>query len=176
MRCLGITRSRRRCQRDATKLFCREHRFQPVAWLISGLTMLGLFAGLYQDVIVPFLAPSGPAAEIVASEGSPGPFEPPSWYSDPPAASDPVYSVGTALSRNRTMALQGARTQALANLASRVSSAVEADTLALGEGVGSTIRTTTSSQLNGAHVVKQALRSEREGFRAYVLMAMPASR
>jgi hypothetical protein len=74
------------------------------------------------------------------------------------------------------MALQGARTQALANLASRVSSAVEADTLALGEGVGSTIRTTTSSQLNGAHVVKQALRSEREGFRAYVLMAMPASR
>jgi hypothetical protein len=34
-------------------LFCREHRWQPFAWTLSLLTVVGLFAGLYQDLWKP---------------------------------------------------------------------------------------------------------------------------
>jgi hypothetical protein len=53
MRCLGLTKKRRRCRNEASYLFCRQHRLQPVAWFFLISTVLGLYAGLFQDLIRP---------------------------------------------------------------------------------------------------------------------------
>jgi hypothetical protein len=53
MRCLGRTKSLKRCKNKSKGLFCRHHRWQPITFIISILTFIALFGGLYQDVFRP---------------------------------------------------------------------------------------------------------------------------
>lgn len=53
MRCLGRTKSFQRCKRDEKGLFCRQHRWQPYAFALSTLSLIGLLAGVYQDLWKP---------------------------------------------------------------------------------------------------------------------------
>ena len=53
MRCVGRTRSFRRCRRDA-RLLCHDHRYQWVWLLVTLLGVIGGVAGIYRDVLVPW--------------------------------------------------------------------------------------------------------------------------
>lgn len=50
MRCLGRTNTIQRCRNETRSLFCRHHRWQPIAALISIISFLGVLAGIYQDI------------------------------------------------------------------------------------------------------------------------------
>lgn len=50
MRCLGRTSAAKRCRQETNVLFCRHHRWQPVAFLVSIVSFVGVLAGIYQDV------------------------------------------------------------------------------------------------------------------------------
>lgn len=50
MRCLGRTRSLERCRNPARWFVCHKHRLQPWALIASVVTIVGLVAGLYQDL------------------------------------------------------------------------------------------------------------------------------
>lgn len=59
VRCLGVTKQIRRCRRDVPRRiwrFCIDHQRQPwvVIWMLVGA--LGLFAGIYRDVVVPWFS------------------------------------------------------------------------------------------------------------------------
>lgn len=66
MNCLGRTKSLKRCRQplNLPRFFCHHHRWQPLAWLLSLLTLVGLAAGIYQDLWRPaanaFFPPSQP--------------------------------------------------------------------------------------------------------------------
>lgn len=49
MRCLGITKKRRRCKNDCKIIYCKTHRWQ---WLAI-FPFLALVGGLLQDVVLP---------------------------------------------------------------------------------------------------------------------------
>lgn len=49
MRCLGITAKKKRCTKNCTFLLCHQHKYQ---WL-GVLTIVALFAGLFQDLVKP---------------------------------------------------------------------------------------------------------------------------
>jgi len=54
--CLGRTRTFKRCKCKVSgkyAFFCRHHRWQPYAALMSVFSFFALFAGLYQDLLVP---------------------------------------------------------------------------------------------------------------------------
>lgn len=53
MRCLGRTEQLHRCRRQAARLVCYNHRWQPILAISGTLTIVGLFAGLYQDLWKP---------------------------------------------------------------------------------------------------------------------------
>jgi hypothetical protein len=55
VRCLGRTKTLRRCRREPARWFCRDHRFQPVALLISLVSIVAAFAGLYRDALEPWI-------------------------------------------------------------------------------------------------------------------------
>lgn len=56
MRCLGRTKTLRRCKNQARRVFCQHHRFQPLAVCIFLLGLLAALAGLYQDLWNPLRA------------------------------------------------------------------------------------------------------------------------
>ena len=53
MRCVGRTKSFRRCRRDANMYLCSAHRFQPWTLLLFVSSLIGLYAGIFQDVVRP---------------------------------------------------------------------------------------------------------------------------
>jgi hypothetical protein len=54
MRCCGITKKFTRCQNRVGRYpFCRHHRYWPLYVLFSLSTILGLYAGLWQDLFFP---------------------------------------------------------------------------------------------------------------------------
>ncbi len=53
MRCIGRTKSFTRCKNSARLLFCHHHRFQPVVLFLFLSTIIGLYAGIFQDLIFP---------------------------------------------------------------------------------------------------------------------------
>lgn len=56
MRCFGITRKIRLCQNRCKFILCHQHRNwkQLLFWLVLfGLPAIGIYAGLFQDLIVP---------------------------------------------------------------------------------------------------------------------------
>lgn len=53
MQCCGRTKSFVRCKNDVKFLFCKHHRFQPFVVLFSISTVVGLYAGIYQDLVKP---------------------------------------------------------------------------------------------------------------------------
>lgn len=54
MRCFGITNKRMLCRNVSKYPFCKQHRFQPVVLLFTLSSIIGLYAGLWQDFIKPF--------------------------------------------------------------------------------------------------------------------------
>ena len=56
MRCLGRTQTLRQCRRECNFLFCRDHRLQPMGAVLAVLSVIGLFAGLYQDLWKPLIS------------------------------------------------------------------------------------------------------------------------
>lgn len=50
MRCIGITKERKRCKNSCKLLFCKKHILQPVIVLFSLISFIGLIGGIYQDV------------------------------------------------------------------------------------------------------------------------------
>jgi Flp pilus assembly protein TadD len=64
VRCIGRTPTLRRCKRNAVRLVCRDHRWQPVAWLLSLVTAVGFTAGLYQDLIKPLTKAASPGISV----------------------------------------------------------------------------------------------------------------
>lgn len=53
MRCIGITKNHTRCKNRTAFLFCRKHIFQPFAFAFTILSIIGIFAGAYQDFLKP---------------------------------------------------------------------------------------------------------------------------
>lgn len=53
MQCLGRTKTLRRCKRSGNKWFCFSHRWQPFGAAFAGVSALGMFCGLYQDLLRP---------------------------------------------------------------------------------------------------------------------------
>lgn len=53
MQCIGITKKLSRCKNATGFFFCRTHRLQPLALLLSISTIIGLYAGIYQDLVKP---------------------------------------------------------------------------------------------------------------------------
>ena len=106
MKCMGRTTKGKRCSRNARILFCRQHRLQPFAWLLSVLTIIGLFAGIYQDLVKPVkesisVEPSELAAQeeqqTSQTQALPQTLLPASFvYSTP----DGIYSLASATSRD----------------------------------------------------------------------------
>lgn len=43
----------RRCKNEASFLVCSHHKWQPLAFLLSVITIIGIFGGIYQDVVKP---------------------------------------------------------------------------------------------------------------------------
>lgn len=55
MRCLGRTPTLRRCKRNAIRVVCHDHAWQPVAWILSLVSAVAVSAGLYQDLLKPLI-------------------------------------------------------------------------------------------------------------------------
>ena len=68
VRCWGRTKVFKRCQRDVRLFFCRDHRYQPVMGLISGVSALGLIAGLYRDLLEPLSGTLAADREVLVIE------------------------------------------------------------------------------------------------------------
>lgn len=56
MRCIGITKSFKRCKNSCKILYCKKHRFQLITLSISFLGFVGLLAGLFQDIYFPIIS------------------------------------------------------------------------------------------------------------------------
>lgn len=70
MRCWGRNRNYSRCKNECKFIFCRVHKYQRVVFFVSVLTTLGLVAGLYRDIVEPFMK-NGDSENplIIKSEG-----------------------------------------------------------------------------------------------------------
>jgi len=53
MKCLGRTKRLQRCKNPARTLVCKKHWYQPWTAALFVLGILGLLAGLYQDLLAP---------------------------------------------------------------------------------------------------------------------------
>ena len=54
MRCLGRTNKLKRCKNDAKFMFfCSAHKWQPLVFLFTLLTIIGDYSGLYRELIKP---------------------------------------------------------------------------------------------------------------------------
>ncbi|MES9901690.1 MAG: hypothetical protein ABW168_03290 [Sedimenticola sp.] len=53
MQCVGRTKNGMRCKNEASLLVCGHHTWQPIAFLLSAVTIIGVFGGVYQDVVKP---------------------------------------------------------------------------------------------------------------------------
>ncbi len=67
MRCIGRTRSVRRCGNSARFLLCHHHRYQPLFALLGVAGLFGLPAGIYQDAWKLFFPKEQPAAQTYES-------------------------------------------------------------------------------------------------------------
>jgi hypothetical protein len=67
MQCWGRTKAGRRCQKPAKFIFCHLHRRQSQLFylLLSILTIIGLFAGLYQDLVKPIFVKEDSVREVL---------------------------------------------------------------------------------------------------------------
>lgn len=68
MRCLGRTKKGPRCKEDARRVypFCRHHRWQPWALLLTVAGVVGLIFGLYRDAVEPLTRSEQATAREVA--------------------------------------------------------------------------------------------------------------
>lgn len=55
MRCIGITKEKKRCKNNTNSLFCKKHIWQPVSGLIVLISFLGFSAGFFQDLLSPMI-------------------------------------------------------------------------------------------------------------------------
>lgn len=53
MNCLGLKKNLRRCRNKTNFGFCRHHRFQPFVFIFTISSIIGVYAGLFQDLIRP---------------------------------------------------------------------------------------------------------------------------
>jgi hypothetical protein len=53
MRCLGITKQKKRCRNHATFLYCARHVWQPASGVVLLGSLVAFYAGLFQDLIKP---------------------------------------------------------------------------------------------------------------------------
>jgi hypothetical protein len=53
MQCFGRTKNGKRCKNEASPLFCGHHKWQPLVFLFSVVTIIGVLGGVYQDVVKP---------------------------------------------------------------------------------------------------------------------------
>lgn len=53
MQCLGRKKDFKRCGNNASFLFCRHHKFQPYVLVFTISSVIGVYAGIFQDVIKP---------------------------------------------------------------------------------------------------------------------------
>ena len=53
MQCWGRTPTFKRCKLSSKYFFCYHHRFQPFGLILFILTLIALFAGIFQDLIKP---------------------------------------------------------------------------------------------------------------------------
>ena len=68
MQCIGRTRKLKRCKNDARIIVCRAHKYQPWTAVLFVLTIIGLLAGLYQDMMKPVLSIVGLSGETSNKE------------------------------------------------------------------------------------------------------------
>lgn len=66
MNCLGRTRTLKRCQNSAKRLFCHHHRFQLFVLFGFVITSMATAGGLYRDVIEPIVSPQGYEEQLSA--------------------------------------------------------------------------------------------------------------
>lgn len=56
MQCFGRTKNRSRCKNEASYIFCRHHKWQPISFVFSLVAILAVFGGFYQDTWKPILS------------------------------------------------------------------------------------------------------------------------
>jgi len=65
VRCWGRTKILSRCKNNTKFFVCYHHKFQPIALLFTILTVIGLFAGIFQDLIKPLLVQENSIREVL---------------------------------------------------------------------------------------------------------------
>lgn len=68
MQCIGRTKKLQRCKNAARVIVCKTHEYQPWTALLFVLTIIGLLAGLYQDLLKPVLSIVGLSNEVSKRE------------------------------------------------------------------------------------------------------------
>ncbi len=86
MRCFGITKVRKRCKNTAKFPYCSKHWWQPLSGLILVVSVIGFWAGFFQDLIKPITERSERIAEFkkpLAVEIKSNRRTVPEWLQDP---------------------------------------------------------------------------------------------
>ena len=94
----------------------------------------------------------------------------PDWFLDTPRDTVYLYSTGTALSRDKRMAINMAKNNARVDIARQVDLKIELFTK--GTDIVAS-RETTSAILSGCETLKTEVTEESPGYRAYILMGVP---
>jgi hypothetical protein len=68
LRCLGITKRRKRCRRTSVRVLCRDHVWQPIAFTISVVSVLVLFTDFNSSVVQPLWQSVSPPAPALKGE------------------------------------------------------------------------------------------------------------
>ena len=55
MQCIGRTKTLRRCKNDTKRLFCANHKFQPLLWLATLIAIASGLLGLYRGAFEPLI-------------------------------------------------------------------------------------------------------------------------
>lgn len=53
MRCLGVNKYRKRCGLNGDPFFCHHHKWQPIVFCFTLLSIAGVIGGVYQDIVLP---------------------------------------------------------------------------------------------------------------------------
>jgi hypothetical protein len=93
MRCSGITKSTKRCKNAARFLVCSKHWWQPFSGIVLLISTVGVWAGLFQDLIKPLTEWSARDSELkkpLAVEIKSNRRSTPEWLNDTdPKAGEP---------------------------------------------------------------------------------------
>ena len=105
MRCFGITKARQRCKNTGKFPYCSKHWWQPLSGLVLVVSVIGFWAGFFQDLIKPLKERSERIAEFkkpLAVEIKSNRRTVPEWLQDPdPTKGEP--DIVTILSDRRPM-------------------------------------------------------------------------